>query len=128
MYFETAIRQGSPFEAYYYLAEIQARQARNPTTPINIAGSSCAISVSFYKLVAERSTWDEDLLQDAETTWNLGTQRGSEMAMLRWWLAAERGYETAQNNLAFVLDQGPFLRPMRTTFCKPKHTFFFLSR
>ncbi|OCH89879.1 HCP-like protein [Obba rivulosa] len=104
-YFETAIRQGSPFEAYYYLADIQARQARNPLVPTNIAGSSCAIAASFYKLVAERGSWDEDLLKDAETAWNTGTVRGSEMAMLRWWLAAERGYEVAQNNLAFVLDQ-----------------------
>ena len=106
MYFETALRQGSPFEAYYYLAEIQARQARSPVTPINIAGSSCAVSVSFFKIVAERSTWEENLLKDAEAAWNYGNSRGIEMAMLRWWMAAERGYEAAQNNLAFVLDQG----------------------
>ncbi|PCH35634.1 HCP-like protein [Wolfiporia cocos MD-104 SS10] len=104
-YFETAVRQGSPFEAYYYLAEMQSRQARDPSTSNNIAGSSCAIAVSFYKLVSERGTWDEDLLSEAEAAWNLGTERGSEMAMLRWWIAAERGFEVAQNNLAFVLDQ-----------------------
>ena len=62
--------------------------------------------MSFYKLVAERGTWEEDLLRDADYAWSLGTGRGSEMAMLRWWLAAERGFETAQNNLAYVLDQG----------------------
>ncbi|OBZ69692.1 Protein sel-1 1 [Grifola frondosa] len=105
-YFETALRQGSPFEAYYYLADIQSRQARNAALPPNIAGSSCAVAVSFYKLVAERGTWNEDLLKDAERLWNTGTERGSEMAMLRWWVAAERGFEVAQNNLAYVLDQG----------------------
>ncbi|KAI0629048.1 HCP-like protein [Trametes polyzona] len=104
-YFETALRQGSPFEAYYYLADIQARQARASMIPPEIAGSSCAIAVSFYKLVSERGTWDDNLLKEADDTWNLGTERGSEMAMLRWWIAAERGYEVAQNNLAFVLDQ-----------------------
>ncbi|KAI1783963.1 HCP-like protein [Ganoderma leucocontextum] len=104
-YFETALRQGSPFEAYYYLADIQARQARNALIPADIAGSSCAIAVSFYKLVAERGTWEEDLLRDADYAWSLGTGRSSEMAMLRWWMAAERGLETAQNNLAYVLDQ-----------------------
>ncbi|KAI0827882.1 HCP-like protein [Trametes gibbosa] len=104
-HFETALRQGSPFEAYYYLADIQARQARASVTPAEIAGSSCAIAVSFFKLVAERGTWDDNLLKDADDTWNLGTERGSEMAMLRWWVAAERGYEVAQNNLGFVLDQ-----------------------
>ncbi|KAI0365575.1 HCP-like protein [Pilatotrama ljubarskyi] len=104
-YFETALRQGSPFEAYYYLADIQARQARASMVPPEIAGSSCAIAVSFYKLVAERGTWDDNLLKEADDLWNLGTERGSEMAMLRWWIAAERGYEVAQNNLAYVLDQ-----------------------
>ncbi|KAH9941922.1 HCP-like protein [Amylocystis lapponica] len=105
MYFETAIRQGSPFEAYYYLAEVQGRQARNPQILPNIAGSSCAVAVSFYKLVAERGLWDDDLLREAELAWISGTERGSEAAMLRWWIAAERGFEVAQNNLAFVLDQ-----------------------
>ncbi|CAL1711319.1 unnamed protein product [Somion occarium] len=105
VYFEQAVRLGSPFEPYYYLAELQARQTKNPLIPRNIAGSSCAIAVSFYKLVAERGSWDEDLLRDAESQWRLGTDRGREMAMLRWWIASERGYEVAQNNLAFVLDQ-----------------------
>jgi len=73
--------------------------------PANIAGSSCATAVSFYKLVAERGSWDDDLLKEAELAWSTATERGSEMAMLRWWMAAERGIEAAQNNLAFVLDQ-----------------------
>lgn len=105
-YFETALRQGSPFEAYYYLADIQARQVRSKLLPSEIAGSSCAVAVSFYKLVAERGTWEDDMLRDADYAWSLGTERGSEMAMLRWWVAAERGFEVAQNNLAYVLDQG----------------------
>ncbi|RPD67627.1 HCP-like protein, partial [Lentinus tigrinus ALCF2SS1-7] len=62
-YFETALRQGSPFEAYYYLADIQSRQARSKMLPNEIAGSSCAVAVSFYKLVAERGTWDDDMLR-----------------------------------------------------------------
>lgn len=105
VHFEAAVRQGSPFEAYYYLAEIQSRQARNPMAVPSIAGSSCAIAVSFYKVVSERGVWGDDLLNDAELAWNMGTERASEMAMLRWWIAAERGFEVAQNNLAYVLDQ-----------------------
>ena len=62
--------------------------------------------MSFYKLVAERGVWDEDLLRDAQRSWEIGGMRGREMAMLGWWLASERGYEVAQNNLAWVLDQG----------------------
>ena len=104
--FEQAIRLGSPFEAYYYMADLQGRHAKGKATPSDIAGSSCAVAVSFYKLVAERGTWGKDLLNDAETTWKSGTNQGRELAMLRWWIAAERGIEAAQNNLAYVLDQG----------------------
>ena len=64
------------------------------------------MAVSFHKLVAERGVWGEDLLRDADVAWSSGTSRGKEMAMLKWWMAAERGSEIAQNNLAFVLDQG----------------------
>ena len=67
------------------------------------------MAVSFFKLVAERGSWEDDMLRDADYTWALGTERGYEMAMLRWWIAAERGLEVAQNNLAYVLDQGAFL-------------------
>lgn len=63
------------------------------------------MAVSFHKIVAERGTWEEDLMKEASTAWNTGTDRGKEMAMLKWWIAAERGHEVAQNNLAFVLDQ-----------------------
>ncbi|KAH9942227.1 HCP-like protein [Epithele typhae] len=104
-HFENSLRLGSPFEAYYYLAGIQAMQARERTIPHEIAGSSCAVAVSFFKLVAERGSWDDDMLREADYYWSLGTERGGEMAMLRWWIAAERGLETAQNNLAYVLDQ-----------------------
>lgn len=76
--------------------------------PQGFAAGSCANAVSFYKLVAERGVWDEDLVDDAEFAWNSGTARGKEMAILKWWIAAERGSEVAQNNLAYVLDQGLF--------------------
>lgn len=105
-HFETAIRQGSPFEAYYYLADIQSRIARSSNVPHGLAASSCSIAVSFYKLVAERGVWDENLLREAELAWNTGTERGKEIALLKWWIAAERGIEVAQNNLAHILDQG----------------------
>lgn len=105
-YFESALRNGSPFEAYYYLAEIQASQATNPNLPSQIISSSCSVAVSFYKIVTERGVWEEDLLGDAERAWMTGTEQGKEVAMLKWWIAAEKGFEVAQNNLAYVLDQG----------------------
>ncbi|KAJ7668547.1 hypothetical protein DFH06DRAFT_1182031 [Mycena polygramma] len=103
--FETAVLYGSPFEAYYYLGQLQSSQADNPGMPPAIASSSCAMAVSFYKIVSERGVWGDDLLRDAEIAWMSGTERGKETAMLKWWLAAERGSEVAQNNLAYILDQ-----------------------
>lgn len=102
-YFETAVRQGSSFEAYYYLALLQ-----NPPTSSTqaLTAGSCAMALSLHKLVAERGVWGDDLLADADFAWTWGTDRSREMAMLQWWIAAERGSEVAQNNLAFVLDQG----------------------
>ena len=72
--------------------------------------------MSFYKLIAERGTWGDNLLSDADFNWQLGTERGKEMAMLRWWMAAERGYEVAQNNLAFELDQGKSAKVLKHTW------------
>ncbi|KAJ7502934.1 hypothetical protein B0H11DRAFT_1987068 [Mycena galericulata] len=103
--FETAVLYGSPFEAYYYLGQIQSAQADTPGMPRAMASSSCAMAVSFYKIVSERGIWGDDLLRDAEIAWMSGTERGKEMAMLKWWITAERGSEVAQNNLAHVLDQ-----------------------
>ncbi|KAJ6611281.1 HCP-like protein [Mycena sp. CBHHK59/15] len=104
-FFETAVLCGSPFEAYYYLGQIQSDQASTPGMPPAIASSSCAMAVSFHKIISERGVWGDDLLRDAEIAWMSGTERGKEMAMLKWWIAAERGSEVAQNNLAYVLDQ-----------------------
>lgn len=105
-YFETAVRYGSPFEAYYYLGEIASAQMSGPGMLAHIISSSCAMAVSFHKLVAERGVWGDDLLRDAEIAWMSGTGQGKETAMLKWWIAAERGSEIAQNNLAYILDQG----------------------
>lgn len=107
-YFEGAVRNGSPFEAYYYYAEIQSAQVNKVGIPAYSSSGSCSMAVSFYKLIAERGVWDDDLLRDAEIAWMSGADQDKEVAMLKWWIAAERGFEIAQNNLAYVLDQGRF--------------------
>ncbi|KAF9268703.1 HCP-like protein [Marasmius fiardii PR-910] len=103
--FEHAIRLGSNFEAYYYLGQIHWAQVTSTNVPSNVASGSCAMAVSFYKLVAERGSWDDELLREAEVAWMTGTDQSRELAMLKWWVAAERGSEVAQTNLAYVLDQ-----------------------
>ncbi|KAG1721409.1 hypothetical protein EDB19DRAFT_1898333 [Suillus lakei] len=91
------------FEAHFYLAKIHILNMR--AAHEDFAAGFCASAVSFFKLVAERGVWDDDLLTDAEAAWYSGTERGKEIAILKWWVAAERGSEMAQNNLAYVLDQ-----------------------
>ncbi|KAF5380549.1 hypothetical protein D9615_004708 [Tricholomella constricta] len=104
-YFETAVHCGSPLEAYYYLGEIASAQAQALGILPHVASSSCAMAVSFHKLVAERGGWDENLLRDAEIAWMSTSEQSKETAILKWWIAAERGSEVAQNNLAYILDQ-----------------------
>ncbi|KAF8891764.1 hypothetical protein BD779DRAFT_1643181 [Infundibulicybe gibba] len=104
-YFETAMRHGSPFEAYYYLGEIHSAQAASTGLHPHVVTGSCSMAVSFHKLAAERGVWDDDLVREAEISWMSGTDQGKETAILKWWIAAERGSEIAQNNLAYVLDQ-----------------------
>lgn len=103
-YFEAALRHGSPFEAYYHLAKIQATQMN--LLPAFLKPGACSIAASFFKVVTERGSWDEDLIQEGEGAWETGTPSGKQLAMLKWWIAAERGVEIGQNNLAFILDQG----------------------
>lgn len=100
------MRHGSPFEAFYYLAEIQAAQIK--IVPASLKPGACSIAAAFFKVVSERGSWDEDLIQEGEEAWETGTPSGEQLAMLKWWIAAERGFEIGQNNLAFILDQGEF--------------------
>ena len=98
------MRQGSPFEAFYYLAKTQASQIKN--LPASLKPGACSIAASFFKVVTERGSWDEDLIRGGEMDWEMGIPSRKQLALLKWWIAAERGHEIGQNNLAFVLDQG----------------------
>ena len=120
-YFEAAVRHGSPFEAYYYLARIHSAQAGDAWLPSHITSSACVMAVSFYKHVAERGVWDEISLTEAEANWATDTNQGKELAMLKWWVEAEKGSEIAQNNLAYVLDQGGPFYP-NTAVCSFAHS------
>jgi SEL1 protein len=100
------LRHGSPFEAYYYLADLHVAQMKNMPAPLK--PGACSIAAAFYKVVAERGSWNEDLIREGEDSWETGTLGGKLLAMLKWWISAERGFEIGQNNLAFILDQGMF--------------------
>ena len=108
------MRHGSPFEAFYHLAKIQAAQIK--IVPPSLKPGACSIATAFFKVVSERGSWGEDLIQEGEEAWETGTPSGKQLAMLKWWIAAERGIEIGQNNLAFILDQGR----SGCAWCSPK--------
>ncbi|KAB5589505.1 MMS2 protein [Ceratobasidium theobromae] len=135
-FFENAIRHGAPFEAYYYLADYNTQRARagEPSAcsvavafhklvaeragwalnegglilPGDSAPSSVASLVPPGTPEGPVSTW-RALKEDGELNFRgmgVGVAGVGEEQMIRWSIESERGDETAQNNLAFVLDQG----------------------
>jgi SEL1 protein len=99
-----AARSGSPFEAYYHLGMLYATAARG-SLAAGARPETCGVAIAHLKQAAERGCWDEDFggWLEADRNWERGE---TDKAILGWWMAGERGVESAQNNLAFLLDQG----------------------
>ncbi|KAI0396502.1 hypothetical protein F5Y17DRAFT_419338 [Xylariaceae sp. FL0594] len=91
-YFEAAARWYS-LEAQYYLAEMIHHGVGRDKT--------CNMALQYYKNVVERS----EPLVSSWTEANQAYEDGDlELAFLDYLMAAEQGYEKAQNNVAFLLD------------------------
>ncbi|GAP88759.1 putative ubiquitin-protein ligase sel1 [Rosellinia necatrix] len=91
-YFEAAARWYN-LEAQYYLAEMIHHGVGRDKT--------CGVAMQYYKNVAERS----EPLVSSWTEANQAYEDGDvELAFLDYMMAAEQGYEKAQNNVAFLLD------------------------
>lgn len=91
-FFELAARFAN-LEAHYYLAEMVYHGVGREKL--------CNTALSYYKNVAERA---EPLLSswaDANDAYEAGDH---EVAFLEYLMAAEQGYERAQNNVAYMLD------------------------
>jgi SEL1 protein len=101
-YLEVALRHQSPFEAFHLLASIHATTARVPPAQGGRPGM-CGVSVAWFKLVAEKGSWRDNYMGEADKAWARGEE---ENAMIGWWIAAELGIEAGQNNVAFLLDKG----------------------
>ncbi|KAJ9098741.1 hypothetical protein QFC21_004389 [Naganishia friedmannii] len=97
-----ALALGNNFEAYYHLGRIHASDARTQSTGSQKKSGTCGVAVAYFKSVAERGSWRYPYMRDAERAWAQGERA---KALINWWIAAEMGYETAQNNVAFILDQ-----------------------
>lgn len=101
--FTTAAEHGNAFEAFYHLGLIHANNARREGPNGGKRSGTCGVAIGYLKLMAERGSWEWDMMKQADRAWKRGERV---TALIRWWIAGEMGYEIAQNNVAFLLDQG----------------------
>ena len=94
-YFDLAARTGNP-EALYYLAEMHDLGIEK--------GKSCPTATVYYKMVAEKAEALHSMFPEANEAYRSGDV---ETAMLLYMMAAEQGYEVAQANVAYMLDNRP---------------------
>ncbi|KAI8364186.1 hypothetical protein BD560DRAFT_333495 [Blakeslea trispora] len=80
--------------AYWYLAHMNEQSI--------IPRPSCRVAVSYFKAIAERGDW---LNPTVEIAYQAYKDDDRENALLNYLLAAERGYEVAQSNVAYMLDK-----------------------
>ena len=92
-YFELAARYRN-IEAFYYLAELADTGIRGERL--------CGVATAYYKMVAERAEAIHSPLVEANTAYEHGD---GETALVAAMMAAEQGYENAQANVAFLLDE-----------------------
>lgn len=91
-YFDLAAHHGH-IEAFYHLAEISNN---------GIGGErSCGVATAYYKLVAEEAEPIHSSFQEANNAYDDGDM---ETALVNHMMAAEQGYEAAQANVAYILD------------------------
>ncbi|KAL4934351.1 ubiquitin ligase complex subunit HRD3 [Aspergillus undulatus] len=99
-YFELAARWGS-MEAFYYLAELANNGVGRKR--------HCGLAASYYKMVAEKAESIHSSFTDANAAYEVGDKERAFIPML---MAAEQGYEHAQANVAFILDEQRSLLPL----------------
>ncbi|CAG8577249.1 17971_t:CDS:10, partial [Gigaspora margarita] len=81
--------------AYYYLAEIYSKGIASEQ-------KSCPLAAAFYKNVAERGDWLHSPFPAANAAYSAGDR---DDALINYLIAAERGYEVGQANVAWLLDK-----------------------
>ncbi|TPX45628.1 hypothetical protein SeMB42_g01683 [Synchytrium endobioticum] len=64
---------------------------------------NCPAGVSYLKMVVERADWYDTVVQDAQKAYEAGDV---ELALLKYLMAAERGYDVGQTNSVWLIDQG----------------------
>ncbi|KAL8814082.1 MAG: hypothetical protein Q9223_006670 [Gallowayella weberi] len=92
-YFDLAARHGH-IEAFYHLAEISNNGIGRER--------SCGVATAYYKLVAEKAESIHSDFAEANRAYEDGDL---ETALVDYMMAAEQGYESAQANVAYMLDE-----------------------
>ncbi|MCJ1403936.1 ERAD-associated protein [Xylographa trunciseda] len=92
-YFELAYRHGH-IEAHYHLAEINNNGIGRER--------SCPLATASYKVVAEKTEALHTSFEEANRAYDSGDK---ETALIGYMMAAEQGYEAAQANVAYILDE-----------------------
>ncbi|KAL4970468.1 ubiquitin ligase complex subunit HRD3 [Aspergillus stella-maris] len=99
-YFDLAARWGS-MEAFYYLAELSNNGVGRKR--------HCGLAASYYKMVAEKAEIFHSSFTEANAAYEAGDNDRAFIPML---MAAEQGYEHAQANVAYILDEQRSLLPL----------------
>lgn len=92
-YFELAVRTGH-IEAYYYLAAMAAGGVGRD--------KSCHVAAAYYKTVCEKA---ETLVASFDTANDAYAADDIDTALINYMLAAEQGFESAQANVAYLIDK-----------------------
>lgn len=92
-FFEMAARN-SHIEAFYHLAELSNNGVGRER--------SCSLAAQYYKIVAEKVETIHSAFDEANSAYEDGTP---ETALVIYMMAAEQGYESAQANVAYMLDE-----------------------
>ena len=92
-YFDLAAHLGH-IEAYYHLAEIHNNGIGRDR--------SCGMATAYYKLVAEKVENLHSAFDEANRAYD---DRDVETALPLYMMSAEQGYESAQANVAYILDE-----------------------
>lgn len=93
VYFESSIRSGH-IEAFYYLAEMANQGLARER--------SCGLAAAYYKIAAEKAEVIHSSFIEANEAYDAGD---IQKALVGYMMAAEQGYENAQANVAWLLDQ-----------------------
>ena len=99
-YFEIAARHGH-IEAFYHLAEISNNGVGRDR--------SCGMATAYYKIVAEKVETIHSSFDEANKAYE---DDDMETALVAYLMAAEQGYESAQANVAYMLDEYKSILPL----------------